>query len=237
MDDGVYDALGAATINIYYKEYKLDSGVADVFKTKQAGGNLSLSHADNSKRKSTLTALRKLKENGQSRVHVFVNTNNAENAFKNPKLFSTMVNSLMDRIFDKSVLEGKGQYKPSMNQAQAEQMMVDGLTQVKFRGKTGLDLIVNSKYYKSLTDAQKRELGMNPETNQFASAKGRTVEQIRSLYDILLLNPEGVNEDHQKDLTSFDFREKLASKLELLDRSGKRRKFAKQNSHYRHRNA
>ena len=50
---------------------------------------------------------------------MFVNTNNAENAFKNPKLFSTMVNSLMDRIFDKSVLEGKGQYKPSMNQAQA----------------------------------------------------------------------------------------------------------------------
>ena len=44
-----YDALGAATINIYGKEYKLDSGVADVFKTKQAGGTLSLSHADNSK--------------------------------------------------------------------------------------------------------------------------------------------------------------------------------------------
>ena len=34
-----YDALGA-TINIYGKEYKLDSGVADVFKTKQAGGTL-----------------------------------------------------------------------------------------------------------------------------------------------------------------------------------------------------
>jgi len=226
-----YDALGAATINIYGKEYKLDSGVADVFKVQQAGGTLSLSHADNSKRKSTLTALRKLKENGHSRVHVFVNTNNAENAFKNPKLFSTMVNSLMDRIFSKSVLEGKGQYKPSMNQAQARQMMVDGLTQVKFRGKTGLDLIVNSNYYKSLTDAQKKNLGMNPDTNQFVSVKGRTVEQIRNLYDILLLNPEGVNEDHQRDLTSFDFREKLASKLELLDRSGKRRKFGKKKTH------
>ena len=121
-----------------------------------------------------------------------------------------MVNSLMDRIFDKSVLEGKGAqavYEPGASQ----QMMVDGLTQVKFRGKTGLDLIVNSKYYKSLTDAQKRAWD-EPRNQSVCICKGKNGRASRSLYDILLLNPEGVNEDHQKDLTSFDFREKLASK-------------------------
>ncbi len=228
-----YDALGAATMNIYGKEYKLDSGVADVFKVQQAGGKLSLSHADSSKRKVSLTQLRSLKEKGQTRVHVFVNTNNAANAFKNPKLYSTMVNALMDRVLDKRATESKGSFIREKSQSEARQMLINALTE-KYKGlsKTPLELITNSAYYKSLADTQKKsDLGIDPKTNKFVSTKGRTADQIKNLYDILLLNPEGINEDHQKDLTSFDLREKMGSKLNLLDRSGKRRQYGKKRSH------